>query len=163
MCSAPYTPEQNGTAERLNRTLMEMVRSMLDEARLRRSFWAEALAMATELRNITATNANDNKTPIECLTARKPNVKHRRIFGTEAWIRVAKGLRMKLEPKAKRRIVLRSLSYGKYRVWDTEARRTYDSRHVFINENIFPACEWRANETNNAAMQKWYSDFPSKH
>ena len=39
----PYTPQQNGVAERMNRTLMETVRSMLHHLELPLSFWAEAV------------------------------------------------------------------------------------------------------------------------
>ena len=44
--TVPKTPEQNGVAERLNRTLMEMVRTMYFEGNLPHKFWAEALSMA---------------------------------------------------------------------------------------------------------------------
>ena len=44
--SAPYTPQQNGVAERKNRTLVEMERSMLDEYKSPHSFWAEAINTA---------------------------------------------------------------------------------------------------------------------
>jgi len=47
----PKTPEQNGVAERMNRTLVESVRAMLADARLPHRFWAEALSMAVYLRN----------------------------------------------------------------------------------------------------------------
>ena len=158
-CSAPYTPEQNGPAERFNRTLLDMVRSMLTQAQLPPTFWAEAVATATDLRNITASAKNDGMTPMEFLTGLKPDVRHLRIFGSEAWIHVPKNLRKKLHMKARRGIVLRSLSFGKYRIWDIEARRAYDTRHAVINESLFPAFEWRSNYANEAATQKWYSDI----
>lgn len=41
----PKTPEQNGVAERLNRTLVEMARSMLLDAKLKKKFWAEAISI----------------------------------------------------------------------------------------------------------------------
>ena len=46
----PKFPEQNGVAERLNRTLVEMIRSMLADLELPKSFWAEALTTALYLR-----------------------------------------------------------------------------------------------------------------
>ena len=42
----PKTPKQNGVAEEMNRTLVESVRSMLVDAKLRHKFWAEALSTA---------------------------------------------------------------------------------------------------------------------
>ena len=50
-CTIPKTPEQNGVAERLNRTLVETVCSMLIDSKLPHKFWAEALSTATYLRN----------------------------------------------------------------------------------------------------------------
>ncbi len=46
-----YTPQQNGVAERMNRTLMNLVRSMLHHKRIDKRFWAEALATAVYVRN----------------------------------------------------------------------------------------------------------------
>ena len=48
--SAPYTPEQNGTAERTNRTLLDIVRCMLISSGLPSSLWAEAVSYATYIR-----------------------------------------------------------------------------------------------------------------
>ena len=44
--SVPHSPEQNGVAERMNRTLMESARSMLSHAGLSNRYWAEAVATA---------------------------------------------------------------------------------------------------------------------
>ena len=52
--SAPYTPQQNGIAERMNRTLMESAHSMLSHAHLPNNFWAEAVSTAAFVRNRTA-------------------------------------------------------------------------------------------------------------
>ena len=56
-CTVPKTPEQNGVAERMNRTLIESSRSMLLDARLPQKFWAEAVTTATYLRNRCPTRA----------------------------------------------------------------------------------------------------------
>ena len=59
--TVPKTPQQNGVAERMNRTLVEAVRSMLSDAKLPKCFWAEALATAVYLRNRSPTNAVQGK------------------------------------------------------------------------------------------------------
>ena len=61
----PYTPQQNGVAERMNRTLMERARSMLSGAGLEQKFWAEAIATACYLINRSPTLALVEKTPME--------------------------------------------------------------------------------------------------
>nr|GFC29516.1 retrovirus-related Pol polyprotein from transposon TNT 1-94 [Tanacetum cinerariifolium] len=63
--TAPYTPEQNGVAERKNRTVIEMARSMLKMKGMPDSFWAEAVAVAVQILNISPTKAVWNRTPYE--------------------------------------------------------------------------------------------------
>ena len=72
------TPEQNGMAERLNRTLVERIRCMLSDSSLPKSFWAEALNTATYLKNRSPC-CNVEKTPYETLYGKKPNVSKFRI------------------------------------------------------------------------------------
>ncbi|CDF32625.1 unnamed protein product [Chondrus crispus] len=81
--SAPYKPQQNGVSERLNRTLMEMARSMLSHAGLPDKFWGEAVCTAKSIRNVTAGQTNEGRTPIEILTGKVPHVGNLRCFGCE--------------------------------------------------------------------------------
>ena len=60
-----YSPHQNGIAERKNRTIVEMARSLLKEKDMPNSFWAEAVSTAVYLLNRYPTEAIENKTPIE--------------------------------------------------------------------------------------------------
>ena len=59
------TPQQNGIAERMNRTIMEKVRCMLSSSGLSKQFWAEAVITACYLINRSPSSANDMKTPME--------------------------------------------------------------------------------------------------
>lgn len=95
--TAPYTPQQNGAAERLNRTLMEKARAMLQDARLPNELWAEALATANYIRNISPVRGKV-KTPWELFYGFKPDVERLRVFGSIAYAHVPKALRNKLEP-----------------------------------------------------------------
>ena len=61
----PHTPQQNGVAERLNRTLVEGVCTMLADSKLPHRFWAEALSTAAYLRNRSPTKALEGITPFE--------------------------------------------------------------------------------------------------
>ena len=54
--TASYTPEQNGAAQRLNRTLMERVRAMVYDAQQPKDMWAEAAVTATYIKNRSPTN-----------------------------------------------------------------------------------------------------------
>ena len=100
------TPEQNGVAERLNRTLMESVRSMLVGAHLPQRFWADALATAVYLRNRSPTKSVDGLTPYEAWSGHKPSVDHLKVFGCTAYAHISKEERRKLDLKAKKCILL---------------------------------------------------------
>ena len=91
-----YTPQQNGAAERLNRTLLDKVRSMLADAGMPKTLWAEALATACYVRNRSPVSGRD-KTPWELFYGTKPNVAHLRTFGARAYALTPKELRTKLE------------------------------------------------------------------
>ena len=72
--TVPKNPEQNGVAERMNRTIVETARCMLADAKLPRKFWAEAVSTAVFLRNRSPTTAVKGMTPFESLTGEKPHV-----------------------------------------------------------------------------------------
>ena len=92
-----YTPQQNGTAECMDRTFVESARS---HAHLPNHFWAEAVATAAYIRNRSATTAlADGKTPYDKLHGRKPNLEHLRVFGCVAY---ADCNRRKLDDKAEK-------------------------------------------------------------
>ena len=83
--AAPYSPAQNGVAERLNHTLMESAHAMLAQAGLPEKYWAEAVATAAYLRNRTVTRALKEKmTPYEKWYGQKPNLAHIRVL--VAWL-----------------------------------------------------------------------------
>jgi transposase InsO family protein len=97
--TVPKTPEQNGVAERMNRTLIETVRSMLADSKLPQKFWAEALSTAVYLRNRSPTKAVQGMTPFESWTGEKADVKHFRVFRCVAYSHITKDERKKLYSK----------------------------------------------------------------
>ncbi|WVZ88908.1 hypothetical protein U9M48_035375 [Paspalum notatum var. saurae] len=84
--SSPYTPPQNGVVERKNRTLVEMARTMLDEHRTPRRFWAEAVNTACYIANRIFLRAFLGKTSYELWFRRQPSVKHLRAFGCRCFV-----------------------------------------------------------------------------
>ena len=72
------TPQLNGVSERRNRTLLDMVRSMMGLASLPQSFWGYVLETACLLLN-NVPNKSINKTPYEIWTRRKPTLSHLRV------------------------------------------------------------------------------------
>ena len=94
----PYTPQQNGVAERWNRTLMEMTRSMMAHADLPIHFLGEALSTAAYILNRVETKAKP-LTPYECWLGTKPNVQNLKVWGCIAHVLIPKPLRDKLDSK----------------------------------------------------------------
>ena len=81
----PSTPQQNGVVERRNRTLMDMVRSMIGRTGLPISLWMHALLNAVYILNRVPTKSVP-KTPFELWIGRKPSLKHFRVWGCQAEI-----------------------------------------------------------------------------
>ena len=98
-----YTPEQNGVAERMNRSLMESARAMISHANLPNSFWAEAVATAVYLRNRSESSAlKEDLTPYEIWYGRKHDVSHLRVFGCIAYSHIPDSQCRKLDKKAQK-------------------------------------------------------------
>ena len=87
--SSPRTPQQNGVSERRNRTLLDMVRSMLSYSSLPESFWGYALETAAYILNLVPSKSV-SKTPTELWKGRKPSLNHIRIWGAPAHVLVQK-------------------------------------------------------------------------
>ena len=100
--TVPKAPEQNGVAKRLNRTLVEAVRSMLVDANLPHKFWAEALSTAVYLKNRSPTKAVKDMTPFEAWKNTKPKVGHLRVFGCNAFAHIPKDERHKLDAQSQK-------------------------------------------------------------
>ena len=127
-------PEQNGVAERMNRTLMESARSMLAHAGLPHCYWAEAVSTAAYLKNRTATTAFEKvATPYERWYGRKPNISNLRVFGCYAHIPDSQ--RTKLDEKM--RFVGYSIQSKGYRLLDEKTRNVLVRRDVVFNETDF--------------------------
>ncbi len=81
-----YNPQQNVVAERMNRTLMNLVRSMLHHKNIDKRFWADALATAVYVRNrVTSRGLSANITPHHIWMGCAPNLEHLRAFGSRCW------------------------------------------------------------------------------
>jgi hypothetical protein len=97
--SAPYTPQQNGVVDRKNRTLIEMVRTMLDEYKTQDIFWAEAINTACHAINRLYLHKFHKKTCYELITGKKPMVSYFRVFGCKCFILSKRPRTSKFAPK----------------------------------------------------------------
>ncbi|KAF8763325.1 Retrovirus-related Pol polyprotein like [Argiope bruennichi] len=99
--SVPYKPEQNGVAERENRTIVELALSMLAASALPRSLWANACDTAVYLLNHTGLSPDESKSPHELWTGEpKTKLDHLKVFGTECYAHIPKIFRSKFEDKS---------------------------------------------------------------
>lgn len=85
-----YTPEQNGLAERYNRTIVEKAKCLLFDAQLHKRFWAESCNMAAYILNRSTNASNGKMTPNELWSNEKPNLANLRIFGSEVMVHIPK-------------------------------------------------------------------------
>lgn len=124
-----YTPQQNGVSERMNRTIMDKVRSMLAETGLGHKFWAEATSTAVYLINRTPNSTLDQ----EVWSGNKPNLSHLRRFGCTAYVHVTQD---KTSPRAVKG-VFTGYPFGVkgYRVWIPEDLKCTTSRNVVFRED----------------------------
>ena len=102
-----YSPQQNGVAERMNRTLMDLVRSMLHAKNMEKPFWAEALQTATYIRDrVTSRSLPDNATPFHRWHGKTPNLSHTRIFGSRCHYTNPKSRIKSLDTRSREAIIL---------------------------------------------------------
>ena len=86
-------PQQNGVAERANRTMEQGIITMLHQAGLPLSFWGEALAAYIHVWNKTPTSAVSGRTPYETFYGNKPDVSMLRVWGCVAYVHIQKDKR----------------------------------------------------------------------
>ena len=96
--SAPHTPQQNGIAERMNRTLKEKTRTLLAQAEASPTLWKEDVLTAVHLYNCGAV-VNRHVTPSESFLNEKPDVSGFRVWGCLAHVLIPDGQRSALLPK----------------------------------------------------------------
>ena len=137
--SCPYTPEQNGVAERKHRHLIETVVTLLHQSHLPVSFWVEALATANYLINRMPSHTLSNKSPYQLLYQELPNYTNLRVFGCLAYPWLRPHITHKLQPRSRPCIFLGYHPTSKgYRCLDPQTHKVYISRHVKFVENEFP-------------------------
>ncbi|GJX84109.1 putative RNA-directed DNA polymerase [Tanacetum coccineum] len=97
----PKTPQLNGLAERMNRTLVERVKCLLSHAGLPASFWGEALNTAVHVINLTPCVPLRFDVPDRVWSGKDVSYHHLRVFGCKASVHIPKDERSKLDVKNK--------------------------------------------------------------
>ena len=139
--TAPYSPSQNGVAEHINCTLVELARAMLAAQKMPEFLWEHAIAHAAYLRNRSYSSTVPDSTPYERRHGEKPDVTHLREFGSPVWILTdGQHTTRKMLPKATEKLFIRfedgprAITY-----YNKATRKTLSSRNYqFHNNNVLP-------------------------
>ena len=141
--TAPYTPHQNGVAERANRTICERIRSIIAETGLPKALWAEIARTVVYLKNRSPTRSLKDKTPYEALYGDKPDLSHLIAVGTKAMPHIPKSKNQKLDSRAGEGIMVGYGGSNQYRIWSpVDNKVTVTAYADFIDEakkSILPA------------------------
>ncbi|GJY41476.1 putative ribonuclease H-like domain-containing protein [Tanacetum coccineum] len=145
------TPQQNGVAERKNRTLIEAARTMLADSKLPTMFWTEAVSTACYVLNRVLVTRPHNKTPYELLSGKVPNISHLKPFGCHVTILNTSDHLGKFKGKADEGFIVGYAAHSKaYRVYNLSSKKieeTLNLRYLEDKPNI------------QGLGQEWYFDL----
>jgi hypothetical protein len=134
--TTPYNPQQNGVAERKNRTILEAVKTMIHDQDLPMCLWAEATMAVVYVQNRLPHSALGLKTPEEMFTGKKPEVSHLKIFGCPVFIHIPKEKRNKMDPSGKKGIFVGYCEVSKaFRIYILGQHHIEISRDVTFDED----------------------------
>ncbi|GKB89386.1 retrovirus-related pol polyprotein from transposon TNT 1-94 [Tanacetum coccineum] len=135
--SSPYTPEQNGVAERKNITLIEAARTMLNGLLLLKNFCTEAVRIACYTQNRSIIVKRHDRTPYEIFKERIPDISYFHVFGCPVFIYNHKDHLGKFDAKADDGYFLGYLFNSKaFRVFNTRRQQIEETYHVIFDESI---------------------------
>ena len=123
------SPQQNGVAERLNRTLVELVRAMLIGRDMPKFLWGEAISYASWLRNRLPSRATPGHTPYDLVNGKCPDVSSAHEFGTRLYVHSADGRKLEARADEAYFVGVDGESKG-YRVYWPSKRRISVERNV---------------------------------
>jgi hypothetical protein len=124
--------------ERHIRTIQESARSMMAQAKLRPSFWAEAVSTAIYVLNRMPSGSNHKITRLQLYNGHKPNLNHIRTFGCTAWAKKYDDLRKKWDDKAFKGIFCGydESSPKTWRIFNPITQSFINTSNVVFNESL---------------------------
>ena len=134
--TVPYNPQQNGRAERLNGVLISTATSLLEDAKLSRRFWEDAMSTASYLYNRIPHQSTNYKVPYEVLFKTKVNYNNIKVFGSKVIFFLPKQLRHKFDNKGSPGIFIGyCLDPYSYKIFDLKNNKVIKCRTVEFFEN----------------------------
>ncbi|MCH80969.1 gag-pol polyprotein [Trifolium medium] len=133
--SSPITPQQNGIAERKNRTIQEAARVMLHAKQLPYHFWGEAMNTTCYIHNRVTIRKGTSCTLYELWKGNKPNVSYFHVFGSKCYILLDRDQRRKMDPKSEEGIFLGySTNSRAYRVYNNRTKVIMESINIVVDD-----------------------------
>ncbi|KAI3514490.1 hypothetical protein L1887_12931 [Cichorium endivia] len=137
--SCPYTPQQNGRAERKHRHIVETGLAMLFHAHIPASYWVDAFSSATYIINRLPTKVLDDHSPFELLYSKQPTYTNLRAFGCLVYPYLRNYSSHKLAPRSLPCVFIGyNNQYKGYKCLDPASSRIYITRHARFDESTFP-------------------------
>jgi len=163
--SAPHTPQQNGRAERLNRTLTEKGESMRHLACLPDSWWEFSITHATHVYNRTPNRRLDWRTPYELVNGQPPAIDHLRVLGCGAYVHLPNDVRPnKLTPRAELMVYLGVAPGGHGDLFMRSPNNTvFTAAHALFDEGIFPRCPKFTKPRESTQLRRPFSEQQDPH
>ena len=154
----PGSPTMNGVAERRNRTLKDMVRSMISHSNLSESLWGESLKTAAYILDIVPTKAIV-KTPYGLWTCKKPSLKHLRIWGCPAKARPYKPHEKKLDSRTVSCYFIRYSERSRgYKFYNFTTRSIFETGNAWFFEDV----EFDGGDKDrDFVFEEEYADIPT--
>jgi hypothetical protein len=153
--TTPYNPQQNGVAKRKNRTIIEVVKTMIHDQDLPMNLWAEAARTTVYVQNRLFHSALGFKTPEEMFSRKRPKVSHLKIFGYPVFVHIPKEKRTKLDPSGKKGIFVGYCEVSKaFRIYIPGYHHIEISRDVTFDED--PALK----KSRRCQLEEVYEEEP---
>lgn len=138
-CTCPYTPQQNGVAERKNRHVVETAITLMSVASLSKSFWFHSVAHSCFLINRMPCKSLQMLSPYELLFHKPPDLSILKVFGSSCYPYLRPYTHDKLDSRTTKCVFLGyALGYKGVICYSIEQNRLWISRHVVHDETSFP-------------------------
>ncbi|CAL5391000.1 unnamed protein product [Camellia sinensis] len=157
--SCPYTPPQNGVAERKHRHIIETTIALLQQSGVPLAYWFDTVATAVYLINRMPSSKLHNQSPFEMLFHQLPDYHFLKPFGCLCFPWLKPYAHHKLQPRSIACVFLGYIPSVKgYRCLDSSTGHIYVSRHVVFHENTFPFLD-SSSQVPSSSLSQYKSFF----
>jgi hypothetical protein len=160
--TAPYIHHQNGTSERMNRTILTMIKSMLAQCGAPPRFWDVAFHAALYIRNILPVGP-DGITPYEAWTGKRPNISNLRVWGSIVYILTPMDdpKRYKLDMNSRRGVFVGyTIASNQYLAIELSSMKVFRTSNLYWIEGEFPTTdEWNKGDLSENIEELLADDY----